>query len=858
MGLDQSSYFVDFTKVKSIPSGWTSALYETTNFGANGAEFTFAKRHDAPTIFSNFFFFFGHIEYVVQAAPGIGIISSMVLQSDDLDEIDWEFTGTNDKTVQTNYFGKGYLNYEVGQYVEGKSPHTEFHTYSLDWSPTELVWSINGVPKRTLTAATAGDYYPQTPMQIKLGLWDGGDPDQPLGTQQWAGGVTPLPPKQNYTMYVKSVRIDNTYPAKYYQYVDNTGGWKSIKASNESIIPSSSLSSTSSSAPSPSSSTGKSTGYISQVTTTSIPEVTVLSTKEIVITSCAANVKDCPARSTPITSHIVVSSVKAASISTLSTVDKVTSEVVYTTVTNCSVTNTKTMGGTSTVMVTTLPSTILNTKTVSSNLTSGATVTSEVVYTTVTTCPLTSTTVSLGSTSVVVANGPSTILSTSTVTSNVTKPVMVTSEVVYTTVTSCPVTTTKLVGATTSLIVTASLSTILSTETKTLCTKCVAPHFINGASIVVAPYPNTTSPAALAPTVTPSPSVAAAMYHAYTAAHVSCSSIPGFVQPIATTVQVTHISTVANASSTKLATTVVPSVVFNYAQPKTRSSTVYSTLHTTSFTTVVDGASSTHVSSTVIPSIVPIIVEAPASMFPSTIHSMVDHTQVSTVVDSKSSTSLLTTVIPSIVTTIAAVPTTKTISSTIYSTIYNTQINTVVGSMSATSLITTLIPNLVYTITEIKLVDSTVYSTIYSTSISTMIDPANSATSLSTTIVPSVLFTAMAPSEPAPSSIAAAAANHINPINGHPLPVSPSSIPSTITTTPTSTSTTTARRTSTTFYQANGSAVSTGVVATAGGNFSRPTTGTPLMQAVSAASGFGARGGFGMMVLAAGVLGVFL
>ncbi len=51
-----------------------------------------------------------------------------------------------------------------------------------------------------------------------------------------------------------------------------------------------------------------------------------------------------------------------------------------------------------------------------------------------------------------------------------------TTEIVYTTITSCPVTSTKTYGHTTSVEVTTSISTVVVTSTKTICTKCVAPQ----------------------------------------------------------------------------------------------------------------------------------------------------------------------------------------------------------------------------------------------------------------------------------------------------------------------------------------------------------------------------------------------
>ena len=57
--------------------------------GKDGAVFRIAKPKDAPTIVSSFYIMWGRYEVVLKPAPGAGIISSIVLQSDNLDEIDW-------------------------------------------------------------------------------------------------------------------------------------------------------------------------------------------------------------------------------------------------------------------------------------------------------------------------------------------------------------------------------------------------------------------------------------------------------------------------------------------------------------------------------------------------------------------------------------------------------------------------------------------------------------------------------------------------------------------------------------------------------------------------------------------------
>jgi beta-glucanase (GH16 family) len=199
--------------------------------------FKFAKRFDAPSISSDFYILFGRVEVVMKAAPGVGIISSAVLMSDDQDEIDWEFSGNDfnmgSGNVQTNYFGKGIEgNFDRGTYPSVSSPQTEFHNYALEWSAEELIWSIDGVAVRVLPNdnATSGSYqYPQSPMKVELGLWDGGDPSNDGGTIEWAGGYTNFSDAP-FTMYVKSVTVTNANPCSGgYQYTDMSGSYQSIE-----------------------------------------------------------------------------------------------------------------------------------------------------------------------------------------------------------------------------------------------------------------------------------------------------------------------------------------------------------------------------------------------------------------------------------------------------------------------------------------------------------------------------------------------------------------------------------------------------------------------------------------------------
>lgn len=87
-GLSSIAFSYDFTDGSSSNSTW-NITYGTINYGSNGAEFTINKQGDAPTIETSFYFFFGEIEVVMKAANGTGIVSSIVMESDDLDEVDW-------------------------------------------------------------------------------------------------------------------------------------------------------------------------------------------------------------------------------------------------------------------------------------------------------------------------------------------------------------------------------------------------------------------------------------------------------------------------------------------------------------------------------------------------------------------------------------------------------------------------------------------------------------------------------------------------------------------------------------------------------------------------------------------------
>jgi len=158
-----------------------------------------------------------------------------------LDEIDFEWIGSKPLEAQSNYFGKG--NTETynrgGVHPVSSDAAQNFHKYSIEWTKEKITWFLDDQLVRTLTPAKSAElyqsnkYYPQTPMQIKIGAWAAGDPSNEPGVIEWSDG--PINYKNGpFEMVVQSLTLtDYTAGATEYCYGDRTGSWDSIKISKE-------------------------------------------------------------------------------------------------------------------------------------------------------------------------------------------------------------------------------------------------------------------------------------------------------------------------------------------------------------------------------------------------------------------------------------------------------------------------------------------------------------------------------------------------------------------------------------------------------------------------------------------------
>lgn len=233
-------YSCDLTQ--KLCDGLTPATgTDISDFSGKGALFSFDKPKQAPTVFSDKYLFFGRVDVEMQAAPGGGIISSIVLMSQDRDEIDWEFLGSQPDKVQTNIFSKGdFSKHDLGETNDAPGSLTGTHTYTVDWTPEAIKWIINGNVVRTLTAASIPGRYPQTPMRVSIGTWSAGTEGNDPGTIEWSGGPTNFG-NAPFNAYYKSIKIVDyaggfspaTKKVDNYSYGDHSGSKESIKISPE-------------------------------------------------------------------------------------------------------------------------------------------------------------------------------------------------------------------------------------------------------------------------------------------------------------------------------------------------------------------------------------------------------------------------------------------------------------------------------------------------------------------------------------------------------------------------------------------------------------------------------------------------
>lgn len=161
---------------------------------------------------------YGYVEATLRHNARQGLVAAFITMSAIKDEIDWEFTTNSSSTAKTNYFWMGNAVTTHGTDLNPPNFNvSDWHTYGLNWTSSQLEWTIDGQVVRTLTRDQAGSSYPRSPSQIQFSTWAGGNATNPEGTIEWAGGQidwnTPEYEKQGfYSQEIKQFNVQCASP----------------------------------------------------------------------------------------------------------------------------------------------------------------------------------------------------------------------------------------------------------------------------------------------------------------------------------------------------------------------------------------------------------------------------------------------------------------------------------------------------------------------------------------------------------------------------------------------------------------------------------------------------------------------
>ncbi|EJP61350.1 cell wall glucanosyltransferase Mwg1 [Beauveria bassiana ARSEF 2860] len=210
----------DFTK--GACDAFEHIAGKEVTYGPRGAVSAVDAPMQAPTLQSKKTIFFGRLEVEMKAAPGKGVITSIVLLSDDLDEIDIEAVGSDTARIQSNTFSRGDSTRHdlLGYLPVADTTAAAGHTYTVDWTTERIEFAVDGV----------------SPMRVKLGAWVAGYEGNAPGTIEWAGGVADFSRGAAEAVFERVTVTDyaggsaaTERDVEEYSYGDRSGSSKSIR-----------------------------------------------------------------------------------------------------------------------------------------------------------------------------------------------------------------------------------------------------------------------------------------------------------------------------------------------------------------------------------------------------------------------------------------------------------------------------------------------------------------------------------------------------------------------------------------------------------------------------------------------------
>ncbi|KAI4284234.1 MAG: hypothetical protein L6R38_001565 [Xanthoria sp. 2 TBL-2021] len=187
-----TEYLGDASKAKWVSSGQPEQFEDNVLLTLSET----GKSSFGTLLASTSYVWYGKISARMKSSRGKGVVTAFILMSDVKDEIDFEFVGTDLQSAQSNFYFQGIPDYDNGKNLTVKSSTFDnYHTYEIDWTPTQLTWSVDNTVLRTLKRSetwntTTNQYhYPQTPARVQLSLWPAGSSKNGQGTIAWAGGL---------------------------------------------------------------------------------------------------------------------------------------------------------------------------------------------------------------------------------------------------------------------------------------------------------------------------------------------------------------------------------------------------------------------------------------------------------------------------------------------------------------------------------------------------------------------------------------------------------------------------------------------------------------------------------------------
>jgi beta-glucanase (GH16 family) len=198
-------FLVDFTKgfdhvthVRAnwdVAADWMSASYRSDNvvYGADGLTLRVRRNKTDVADYTSGefqrsgFYGYGRYEVVMKASNAPGVVSAFFIYAgedmgDPHDEIDFELLGRSPRQAHLNFFSNG-ANSPIDVDLGFDTSATD-HLYAFEWSPSAIIWFVDGVEVRRVVAGP-DLRIPTTTGRVMASIWAGN-----RKVAEWTGSPT--------------------------------------------------------------------------------------------------------------------------------------------------------------------------------------------------------------------------------------------------------------------------------------------------------------------------------------------------------------------------------------------------------------------------------------------------------------------------------------------------------------------------------------------------------------------------------------------------------------------------------------------------------------------------------------------